>query len=191
MVTFTPTTPGSFTADVSVADNEKGSLRLLALSGTGAQPGISFSPTSLSFGSETVGKKSGGMKVTVVNIGTVTLTIDNVALTGTYAVDYSFTTTCGASLLAGKTCTVTVFFDPQVTRSLRQISLSPITCPRRRHAECSALGFRKLVVLAINQFRHGEERLRPNCWYIRRHRPDLQGRALAGFLKTSGCYASR
>jgi hypothetical protein len=56
--------------------------------------------------------------IALIGTGTGVLAIDRVALTGTDAVDYSFTSGCGTSLLAGKTCTVTVFFDPQATGSL-------------------------------------------------------------------------
>ncbi len=116
-VTFTPAATGSFSADVSVADNATGSPQKLALTGTGALPTVTFTPTSLAFGNQTVGKKSAGKKITVKNTGTVTLTLTTVALTGSNPGDYSFTKTCGTSLKAGQSCTATVFFDPTVQGS--------------------------------------------------------------------------
>src|SRR5689334_10499943 len=57
-VTFTPTASGSRTASVSVSDNASGSPQAVALSGTGTAPGVGFTPTSLTFASQQVDRKS-------------------------------------------------------------------------------------------------------------------------------------
>jgi hypothetical protein len=114
-VAFTPQATGSTSADVTFTDDAKNSPQSLSLSGTGTVPGISFNPTSVSFGTQTVGKKSAGQKITVTNTGTGTLTLTSVTLTGANPGDFSLTDGCGTSLSAGKTCTVTAFFDPTLT----------------------------------------------------------------------------
>ncbi len=122
-VTFAPTAGGSFSADVTVTDNAAGGSQNVALNGTGAVAGISFSPASVAFASQTVGKKSTGQTISVTNTGVVTLTITSVTLTGSNPGDFSFTKSCGTYLGAGKTCKATVFFDP-TTQGLRSSSLS-------------------------------------------------------------------
>ena len=49
------------------------------------------------------------MTVTLTNPGTATLNISNVAITGDYAVQSN---TCGAEVLAGNNCAITVGFTP-------------------------------------------------------------------------------
>jgi hypothetical protein len=53
--------------------------------------------------------------VTLTNIGTTALTISAIAITGTNAGDFQQTHTCGASLAAGASCTISVTFKPTAT----------------------------------------------------------------------------
>jgi hypothetical protein len=48
-----------------------------------AQPIVSFAPTSLNFGNQTVGTTSSNAKVTLTNSGQLTLTISAIQITGT------------------------------------------------------------------------------------------------------------
>jgi hypothetical protein len=50
--------------------------------------------------------------VVVTNTGTATLTISGITITGTNAGDYSKATTCGGTLSASASCTVSVTFQP-------------------------------------------------------------------------------
>nr|WP_083976573.1 ThuA domain-containing protein [Herbidospora sakaeratensis] len=72
---------------------------------------LSANPTSLSFGSRNTGTTSPPQAVTVTNTGTAAATLSGVTVTG----DYARTTTCGATLAAGASCTVTVTFTPTAT----------------------------------------------------------------------------
>ena len=86
-----------------------------ALQGSSAGPPVaSFSPSSLSFGNQTVSTTSSPQSVTLTNTGGTTLTISSIALqTGTqFAIS---STTCGATLGATLTCTVSVTFTPTAT----------------------------------------------------------------------------
>lgn len=76
--------------------------------GTGGGPTASLSPTSLTFGSQTVGTTSSAQNVTLTNSGTASLSITSITTSG----DFSQTNTCGASLAASSSCTISVKFTP-------------------------------------------------------------------------------
>ncbi len=74
----------------------------------GAAPTATLSPTSLTFASQNVGSTSAAQTITLTNGGTAALTISSIAPSG----DYAQTNTCGASLAASATCTISVTFTP-------------------------------------------------------------------------------
>ncbi len=76
-------------------------------SGTGSSA-LTASPSSLSFGSVNVGSTSSAQTVTVTNPGSSAATVNSVSVSGAF----SQTNTCGSSLAAGATCTVSVKFAP-------------------------------------------------------------------------------
>jgi F5/8 type C domain/Abnormal spindle-like microcephaly-assoc'd, ASPM-SPD-2-Hydin/Beta-galactosidase len=80
---------------------------------SGGSATLSASPTSLSFGSETVGSSTSAQSVTVSNTGTAAATISSVSASGPFAE----TNTCGSSLAAGASCTASVTFTPTATGS--------------------------------------------------------------------------
>jgi len=113
-VQFKPSAVGARSATVSIADNAAGSPQQVPLSGTGTS--AKLSPTSVAFGDWAVGLTSTVDKVTLTNVGTTALTISSIAVTGTEAGDFPQTaTTCGASLAAAASCTVSVTFKPSTT----------------------------------------------------------------------------
>lgn len=124
-VTFAPAANGSRAASVHMTDNAPGSPQSIALSGTGgtASPAVTLSTSSLSFGNQTTGVASTAQSVTVTNSGSATLTLTNLAVTGTNASDFTQITTCGSSLAAGGNCTVSVTFTPAASGA-RSASLS-------------------------------------------------------------------
>lgn len=81
----------------------------------------SLSPSSLTFGSTTVGSPSIPQTVTLSNTGAATLNITSVTVTG----DYSRTTTCGSTLPQSNSCTISVTFTP-TTSGTRTGTLSVI-----------------------------------------------------------------
>jgi hypothetical protein len=111
---FKPTATGKRTAAVSIADNaEPPNPQTVGLTGTGTE--VKLVPTSLSFGSQKVGTTSAPKSVTMTNVGTTVLTISGISLTGTNAGDFSQTHTCGGTLGAGASCTISVTFHPSAT----------------------------------------------------------------------------
>ncbi|HUA17086.1 MAG TPA: choice-of-anchor tandem repeat GloVer-containing protein [Verrucomicrobiae bacterium] len=121
-VTFTPKTTGALTAAVSVTDNASGSPQTIALSGTGTT--AKLSPLSLSFGSIGENETTPAKTVTLTNLGTTAMTISSISITGTNAADYAETNTCGTSLAASASCTISVTFTPNVIGVLSSASLS-------------------------------------------------------------------
>jgi len=112
-VTFTPSTVGSETDQITITDNASGSPHTITLNGTGvtAATAVTLSPTSLAFGNQTVGTVSSAQTATITNTGTATLNITSITATG----DYSQTNTCGAvlnTLNVGQSCAVSVAFAP-------------------------------------------------------------------------------
>jgi hypothetical protein len=137
--TFTPSLVGAESATLGVNDNATGSPQTAALTGTGTAPLVpvaSLSPTTLAFGNQAVNTTSAAMTTTLSNTGTGPLSISSIylnepseddgvvkgphaqAITISSSPDYSATTTCGATLAAGATCTISVTFTPESTGSL-------------------------------------------------------------------------
>jgi hypothetical protein len=77
-----------------------------------SEPVIALFPSSLTFGLQTVGTTSSSKAATLSNPGTSLLNLTSIAVTGADAGDFLATTTCGNSLIVGKTCAVTVKFQP-------------------------------------------------------------------------------
>jgi sugar lactone lactonase YvrE len=86
-----------------IADTDNNRIRQV----TGAAY-VSLSPTSLSFGNQTVGTTSAAQTATLTNTGSATLTINSIGASG----DFSETTECGSSVPAGGSCTISVTFTP-------------------------------------------------------------------------------
>ena len=126
-VTFAPVSTGAKAASVSIADNASGSPFTVKLSGTGvaaaSSPAATLSTTSLAFGNEKVKSTSAGKSVTVTNSGSSTLSITGITLAGGQADDFTLSKTCGSTLAAGKSCTVTTSFTP-VSAGAKSASIS-------------------------------------------------------------------
>ncbi len=73
---------------------------------------VNLSPASISFGNQLLGSSSPAETVTLTNVGTSTLTISSIAITGSGTKDFSKKNKCGASLLPGRHCDITVTFTP-------------------------------------------------------------------------------
>jgi hypothetical protein len=121
-VEFKPATTGALTASLSVADSATGSPQTVALAGTGVAAStlaVSLSPTSLSFASTTEGSTLAAQLVTVKNTSTGTVTLTSETITGTNATSFlKSATTCGTTLAAGASCTVSVEFKPLAVGTL-------------------------------------------------------------------------
>jgi probable HAF family extracellular repeat protein len=71
-------------------------------------PNATLSPAGLTFATDLIGSASAAKSVALTNHGTSTLSIAGIATTG----DFSQTHTCGSSLAAGASCTISISFKP-------------------------------------------------------------------------------
>jgi len=79
---------------------------------TFVHPAVTFTPASVAFGNQTVNTTSGSQTVTLTNSGAAALTITSMALTGADASSFAQTNNCGASLVAGAACNISITFAP-------------------------------------------------------------------------------
>jgi hypothetical protein len=87
----------------------------VTLTGTGiaaSAAAVKLSATTLTFASQAAGTSSAAQTVTLTNSGSTALTLTSITLTGGQADDYVLTKSCGASLAAGASCTLSVTFKP-------------------------------------------------------------------------------
>ena len=110
-ITFTPTATGTRTGAVTITDDAPGSPHVVSLSGTGTEPSVALQPGSLSFVGQRVGTTSASQTVTLTNTGGASLTVASIVASGNFAQ----TNTCGGSLGAGVTCTLSITFTPTAT----------------------------------------------------------------------------
>jgi hypothetical protein len=82
---------------------------------------VIVSPVKLGFKTRVVGTTSTA-KITVTNKGSGTLTINRIYIAGANPGDFAETSTCGSSLAAGASCTVSVTFTP-TDKNLKQAAL--------------------------------------------------------------------
>ncbi|MFZ0732891.1 MAG: choice-of-anchor D domain-containing protein [Candidatus Sulfotelmatobacter sp.] len=114
-VTFTPSTVNTRTGSITVTDNAPGSPQIVSLTGTGTY--VTYTPTSLNFGTEKVGSSSAPQTITFTNHAGSALMIKSVTTTGVDNLDFIQTNTCGTSLAKLSSCTITVTFKPLATGS--------------------------------------------------------------------------
>lgn len=107
-VTFTPQAPGTFNASLSFTDNAPGSPQTVALTGAGTI--VELNPSSLHFEVISCTGGSTSQTTTLTNIGSVTLNISDISITGD-TTDFSQTNNCPATVAAGGSCVITVSFS--------------------------------------------------------------------------------
>jgi hypothetical protein len=93
--------------DLAVADNSASAVSVLLQNET-----VVLSPPSVNFGIQLLGFRSLPRSVTLTNIGTSTLNISGIAITGTDPGDFTETNNCGVSLQPGGHCTIGINFTP-------------------------------------------------------------------------------
>ena len=136
---FTPTRIGPETASLSITDAALGSSQSVALSGTGVFP-VSLSSTSLSFGNQLDGTNSVVQMVTLTSISTQPVSIA-IAVTGTNASDFPQTNTCGSTLAAGASCTISVTFTPtQIGPESASVTITDVAVGSSRSVALSGTG---------------------------------------------------
>ncbi|WP_124848090.1 S-layer family protein [Acidipila sp. EB88] len=114
-VVFSPTQTGARTAQLQLAAAATGSPFLVSLSGNAVAPAsVSLSPVSLSFASTAQGTTTAAQTITASNTGGVAAQLGTPSVTSDYALTAN---TCGTTLSAGTSCTVSIAFAPTATGS--------------------------------------------------------------------------
>ena len=121
-ITFSPTANGVINGGLTITDGTSFSPQIVMLSGTGsggAAAPLTFTPASVSFGTQVVGTSSAARTVTVKNVSAGAVTLSSIAASGDFIVAGSGATPCAASLSlnAGASCTMTVTFAPALGAS--------------------------------------------------------------------------
>jgi hypothetical protein len=102
-------TSGAFTFNLGSGNSGWSTTPVLTTFPDPVQPGaLNASPASLSFGDVPAGSTSSAQAVTVSNPGSSAVSVTSVGVTG----PFSQTSTCGSSIAAGGSCTVSVKFAP-------------------------------------------------------------------------------
>ena len=102
-------TAGAYTFNLGSGNSGWSTTPVLTAFPNPAQPGsLTASPASLSFGDLASGSTSAAQTVTVSNPGSSAASVSSVSVSG----PFSQTNTCGSSIAAGGSCTVSVKFAP-------------------------------------------------------------------------------
>ncbi|SEG16480.1 hypothetical protein SAMN05421819_2023 [Bryocella elongata] len=117
-VTFTPTATGSRTATLTITNDSTSDPTLtVALSGIGVNTTATLTPASATFGSVYAGGGTSTAQVfTLTNTSTISIAVNSIALSSTNFTQTA--TTCGTTLAAGASCTISVEFTPTASGAL-------------------------------------------------------------------------
>jgi hypothetical protein len=124
-VTLTPPSVAALpSGSLTINTNATNTPNTASLSGTGTAQ-VTVSPTSLSFGNETVGSTSAAKTITVTNHLSSSLTIGTLSVTAGSPYSVGALSTClNPTLASGASCTVIVTFSPTTTGPAPVSSLS-------------------------------------------------------------------
>jgi hypothetical protein len=147
-VNFRPTAAGSVTGSLVITSNANGSPMAIALSGTGAQAGLSVTPTSFNFGSVVAGQTK-SQSFTLTNTGSAALTIAQIAANGSGFSVSGLNTP--ATLAAGQGTTFTALFAPTAAGSSSGSVVITSNAPNSPNAlSLSGTGAAASVTLSAN-----------------------------------------
>jgi len=110
-VAFVPNGRGTHTGSVTIRDNAADSPQTVSLTGVGTA--ITLLSANLDFGSQQVGTTSPPQVVTLTNYDPAAVNISRIRLTGSNAGAFAQSNTCGSSVPAGGSCTISVTFAPK------------------------------------------------------------------------------
>ncbi len=109
------------------------------------QPVIAISPINLSFGTQIIGKPSAPQTVTLTNNSISSIGFSGAAVSGgspsAAGADFTTTTTCGSSIAANTSCTVSVVLTPsQVGTENANLAISVAALPDPQNIALSGTG---------------------------------------------------
>jgi hypothetical protein len=108
-VVFTPTAAGTRKGSVTITTTAPNTLPTVNLTGLGVTTSAQVSPSTLTFGNQTIGTSSVSQPVNLSNVGSGVLTVSSIAASA----NFSETNNCGPTLAASYgSCTINVTFSP-------------------------------------------------------------------------------
>jgi hypothetical protein len=116
-VTFTPTVFGSTIGGVTVTDNASITTEVQNVAGSGILA-VKLSPTSISFGTVSVGGTSVVKVITLTNNTPAAVPINSAVASGDFIATAGGSPPCGTSIPANSLCTLGVQFSPTVTGAI-------------------------------------------------------------------------
>jgi hypothetical protein len=112
---FKPKIAGNFTGLITIVDSASSKPQFVEL--TGSATAVKLSPTSLNFGSQTVGTAGTPQVVTATNEGSAAITFASIGLAGQK--NFSESDDCsGQTIQPGASCTASVTFQPTKTGAI-------------------------------------------------------------------------
>src|SRR5262249_32100911 len=108
-VTFTPTSGAASSGTIAITSNAPNSPATIALTGTGLQAQVAATPSSVSFGTVTVGNTN-SQQIALKNNGNTTLTISQINVSGTGFAQTGLTTS--TTIAAGATLNFNATYTP-------------------------------------------------------------------------------
>jgi hypothetical protein len=142
-VTFSPGALGARSATLVITDDASNSPQQVPLSGKGV-PQLTLTPSSLTFIGTTVSQTSAAKIIKVKNNLKTMLNFSGTPFTFTGADPGDFSesaTTCGGTLAAGQTCTVSITFTPTAKGTRTAVlNVSDSASPSPQTAKLSGIG---------------------------------------------------
>jgi Abnormal spindle-like microcephaly-assoc'd, ASPM-SPD-2-Hydin len=108
-VTFKAAALGPRSGKLIVKDDASGGTQSASLSGMGVKLSVALDPTTLNFRIQRIHTTSFTRSATLTNKGSATLFVSDISTSK----PYSETNTCGSSVPAGGSCTISVTFSPE------------------------------------------------------------------------------
>ena len=102
---------GKLTGMITFIDNAANSPQTVPLSGTGVEP-ATLTPANVTYAAQKVGTTSAAKTFTLTNNEPIALTGITISTTGDFKESAK---TCGTSLAAGSTCSISIVFKPTAT----------------------------------------------------------------------------
>jgi mono/diheme cytochrome c family protein len=128
-ISFRPSATGARSSAITISSNGSASPQTLLATGTGTSagptPGQLLVPSSLDFGSQSVGTQGAPLQVTVTNSGGAAVTVSSVGSSD--AAEFPITSSsCAGTLASGTACAFSIEFSPTLAGS-RSATLSVVS----------------------------------------------------------------
>jgi FG-GAP-like repeat/Abnormal spindle-like microcephaly-assoc'd, ASPM-SPD-2-Hydin len=123
---FSPTSTGTRTGTLTIADNAASGPHVFVLTGTGvtSAPVASLSGASVTFATSGPGSSKLTQTIVLTNTGNATLMIKAIGIEGRNKNDFSHSDTCAGVLNPGANCTIAVTFAPTMTVGFETATIS-------------------------------------------------------------------